>query len=393
MKKRWFTTIFVLAAVTMIMFGGCKSTKPQYDRPLSPGASALRKITDPAEMPDFGMGCQDLTNLRQAISNSLNFLSKPSSRWFYPRNSITHARAVAGLEGFAKLLDAGLVGNALDRAIRDQFDVYTSVGCDDKGTVLFTGYYTPIFDGSPVRTARFRYPLYKQPEDLIKTKTGEIQGLRLPNGQIKKYPSRRQIETSGMLAGNELVWLADAFEVYVAHVQGSAKIKMPDGKQITVGYTASNGHEYHSVSEELVSDGKIPADKISLSAMIDYFKNYPKQISTYTQRNPRFVFFQKQSGKPRGSINEPVIAMRSIATDKSIFPPGCLTYIDTQVPRLRGSATKMTTYRGFGADQDTGGAIRAAGRCDLYMGQGALAGKLAGQIYQEGRLYYLFLKN
>jgi len=47
---------------------------------------------------------------------------------------------------------------------------------------------------------------------------------------------------------------------------------------------------------------------------------------------------------------------------------------------------------GFALDQDTGGAIRAAGRCDIYLGVGDDAGKLAGQTYQEGRLYYLFLK-
>ena len=49
-------------------------------------------------------------------------------------------------------------------------------------------------------------------------------------------------------------------------------------------------------------------------------------------------------------------------------------------------------YGGFALDQDTGGAIRAPGRCDVYMGLGDTAGELAGQTYQEGRLYYLFLK-
>ncbi len=31
--------------------------------------------------------------------------------------------------------------------------------------------------------------------------------------------------------------------------------------------------------------------------------------------------------------------------------------------------------------------------CDVYMGIGDEAGKLAGQTYQEGKLYYLFLKS
>jgi membrane-bound lytic murein transglycosylase A len=47
---------------------------------------------------------------------------------------------------------------------------------------------------------------------------------------------------------------------------------------------------------------------------------------------------------------------------------------------------------GFALDQDTGGAIRAAGRCDVYMGVGDAAGELAGKTYREGRLYYLFVK-
>ena len=49
-------------------------------------------------------------------------------------------------------------------------------------------------------------------------------------------------------------------------------------------------------------------------------------------------------------------------------------------------------YTGFALDQDTGGAIRAPGRCDVYMGVGDEAGNLAGKVYTEGQLYYLFLK-
>jgi membrane-bound lytic murein transglycosylase A len=84
--------------------------------------------------------------------------------------------------------------------------------------------------------------------------------------------------------------------------------------------------------------------------------------------------------------------MRSVATDKSIFPRGCLTFLSTTLPRLIGDRIVNRPYNGFALDQDTGGAIRAPGRCDIYMGDGEVAGKLAGQTYQEGRLYYLFLK-
>ncbi|MCX5637653.1 MAG: MltA domain-containing protein, partial [Planctomycetota bacterium] len=198
---------------------------------------------------------------------------------------------------------------------------------------------------------------------------------------------------SGMLKGKELVWMSDPFEAYIAHVQGSAKIRLPDGKLATVGYAANNGQEYHSINQELLNDGRISPDQMSLSAMIDYFKQYKDQVETYVRRNPRFVFFRKEEGPPHGSLNEPVTPMRTIATDKSIFPRGCLAFISTTLPRDVGGAVVRQPYSSFALDQDTGGAIRAPGRCDVYMGVGDTAGKLAGQTYQEGRLYYLFLKS
>ena len=59
---------------------------------------------------------------------------------------------------------------------------------------------------------------------------------------------------------------------------------------------------------------------------------------------------------------------------------------------LPGRGLDLGDYRAFACDQDTGGAIRAAGRCDVYMGVGEAAGHLAGRIYAEGKLYYLFTK-
>jgi len=43
-------------------------------------------------------------------------------------------------------------------------------------------------------------------------------------------------------------------------------------------------------------------------------------------------------------------------------------------------------------DQATGGAIRASGRCDIYMGVGQSAEELAGREFTEGQLYYIALK-
>ena len=392
MKRR----ILILILLPIVAVVSCCPTqqkaKMRYDRPLPPGQFALRKITDPREIPDFTTACLDLANLRKAIDHSLSYLHKPSSRNFYPSGQITHSQALESVQAFADMLDSGLSGSRLNDEIRMKFDVYISIGCDDRDTVLFTGYYTPIFEGSLERTAQFNYPLYEQPEDLVKAPNGDILGRRDSGGQVSPYPDRAAIENSGMLEGKELVYLGDPFEAYIAHVQGSAKVRLPDGNVTTVGYAANNGHEYKSVAQELVRDGKISGDEISLATMIDYFKRFKEQVRTYVRRNPRFVFFRKEGGPPVGCLNEPVTALRSIATDKSIFPRASLAFISTNLPRAVGGTAVKQVYTGFALDQDAGGAIRAPGRCDVYMGQGEMAGKLAGQTYQEGRLYYLFLK-
>ncbi len=195
-----------------------------------------------------------------------------------------------------------------------------------------------------------------------------------------------------MLDGQELLWLSDPFEVYIAHVQGSAKVRLPDGRIVTAGYAANNGQEYVSVARQLLADGKIPRDRISLAAMIEYFKSHPGEVDQYVRKNPRYVFFQIGEGSPRGCLNEPVTPWRTIATDKSIFPRASLAFLSAPLPQMEGGATVLRPHEDFVLDQDAGGAIRAPGRCDIYMGIGEEAGHLAGQTSQEGHLYYLFLK-
>lgn len=388
--------LFYTAMLVVLVYSGCRSKpeevkKKDYSRALLAGENALRKITNPAEIPDFGGACLDLARLEDSVSRSISYLNKPSSEGFFPISGISHAKAVASAEAFVGLLGQGLSGMQLQSEILSQFDVYTSIGCDGEGTVLFTGYYTPIFDGSLERTEKFRYPLYSQPDELVKSSDGKILGRQIGD-KVLPYPPRAVIERAGMLRGKEIVWLGDEFEVYITHVQGSAKVRLADGELMTFGYAANNGHEYRGISKQMIADGSITRDQLNLSSMIEYFKRNPQDVGRYTMMNPRFVFFRHEpGGTPRGSLNECVTPMRTIATDKEIFPRGSVTFIETNLPQQGGYGSMP--YSGFTVDQDTGGAIRAPGRCDIYIGEGDEAGKLAGATYQEGRLYYLFLKD
>ena len=154
-----------------------------------------------------------------------------------------------------------------------------------------------------------------------------------------------------------------------------------------VGYAGTNGHQYHAISDDLIAANVLSPETRTLSGMRAFFRSNPAQVATYTERNPRFIFFKQERGGPYGSIGQPVIGDVSIATDKSIFPAGAPAWIETSLGH-EGKGGRQP-LRGLRLDQDTGGAIRAAGRCDIYFGIGAGAEQLAGTQFSRGQLIYL----
>lgn len=375
----------------LVVVAACASEAPapDYGRELPPGQMALRKITDPKRLPDFSGGYAQRDGLAQAIDRSLAYMSKPSSKQFYPYLDITHERCVKSLQAFKALLSECGSGADLHRKIVEKFDVYESVGWDGSGTVLFTAYCEPIYEGSLAPTAEFKYPLYKLPQDLVKEKDGTPVGRRTPSGEITSYYTRREIEERSLLKGMELVYLRDPVEVYIIHVQGSGRIQLPDGKEMRIGYAGKTDRPYTSVGKEMIKDGRIPRSELSLQRIKDYFKSHPAEVQSYLYRNESYVFFTKRDGGPYGTINEALTPLHSIATDKGVFPRAAVAYAVTQLPQ---SSTRPEPFRSFLLDQDSGGAIRSAGRADIYYGSGPVAESKAGHTHDEGRLYYIFLK-
>mgnify|MGYP001486543246 CR=1 FL=1 len=357
-----------------------------YGRELAPGESALRRS---ASWPDLEGALRDRVALTEQVERSLNYLGKPSSREFFPKSGISHQRCLDSLTAFRDLLVSDLTDREVLDRLRQDFEPWESVGCDGQGTVLFTGYYTPVFAASLEQTDVFRYPLHRLPPEHVKDpKTGETKGLRRKDGTLDRdYPDRQALLASGRLEGLELCWLSDPFEAYVCQVQGSALLRLRDGSNLEVGYAGSNGREYRSIGQELIRQGKLRRDELSLQRLLQYFRDHPEDLDPILSTNERYVFFQESSGGPFGCINERVVPLRSIATDKSIFPRAALCFVTAPLPGSTGGG-----YRGFALDQDAGGAIRAPGRCDVYMGAGEEAGQLAGRTWAEGKLYYLFLR-
>jgi len=363
-----------------------------YYRTLGEGEHALRKVTDPRDMPNIEAACADVGELDAVLARSQNYLSKPSSKQFFPVSGISHDLMQTSIREVRGMLAAGLSGDALAAELRRRFDVYISVGCDNRGTVLYTGYYTPIFSASLTKTDRFKFPLHRLPANHVKNEaTGETIGLKRADGSIdREYPAREQLHESGILNGLEMVWLEDAFEAYVVSVQGSAILRLSDGKEMEIGYAGTNGREYKSIGLELIKEGKLTKADLTLEGLRTYFRNNPSEFPRVTAKNERYIFFQSVSGGPFGSLNERVTAKRSIATDKTIFPRGGLCIAEATLPSATGGQVPVTTLV---SDQDTGGAIRAPGRCDFYWGIGNDAEALAGVTKAEGRLFYLVLND
>jgi membrane-bound lytic murein transglycosylase A len=380
-------TNLVLAA-TLVLSAACKSTAPDYSKELPAGAPALLPLGPGEDRPDFRADYARRDEILPALDHSIAWTKKKSSARHFPIEGVSVERALASLERFREILTTARTADEFDARLGDEFTVYKSAGWDGQGGgVLFTAYCTPILRGSTVATAEFRYPLYALPPDLVKGAEGEILGQKVGLA-TQPYPTRRAIEASGMLARKnlELAWLADPVDAYIAHVNGSAFIELPDGEMLKLGYAGKNGREYASLGKALIDARELPKDGVSLASIRAWAKANPSKVPEFLNKNDSYVFFQPIEGNPHGSLNVPVTGYRSIATDKRLFPRGALTWAEGRVGTEYGAELGR-----FLLDQDTGGAIRTAGRADVYVGVGDDAEKIAGATRQEGQLYYLFL--
>ena len=408
-------SVAALLFSAVMILGGCESPQkrdagpfPMSDfwRELNPGEPALELVENPNEYPDFTKMLADKDLTLRALEQSIAYFKKPSSQKYYPYTrttdgaSITHARQIASLDALHRLVSTAATPQELDLAMRRDFSVYRSVGRIERdgdrrtGEVLFTAYCQLEYDGSLVRTEEFKYPLFKKPEDLVKDDEGTPLGRRMPDGSTVPYYTRREIDTQNLLAGLELVWLRTRLEVYIVHVNGSAVINLADGTKMYVGYAGKTDRPYVGLGETMVKEGKIKKEELSLQKIKQYFAANPTEADEYINRNESYVFFlQTDAGGPYGSIGCAVTPYRTIATDKSIFPRGSACAVSTQVAALRPDGTTTPAeFVAFVCDQDTGGAIRAPARCDIFVGKGKESESIAGHTQHVGRLYYFFLK-
>jgi membrane-bound lytic murein transglycosylase A len=364
---------------------------------------AMTPIRWKAMLSDDDMALKDIGG---AARQSLEYYRKlpQDSVFFLGPDKVTAQDMAVTLQNFLLIVENESLTQVqkLER-IRKDFNLYRAVGADGSGKMLFTGYYEPMLSCRFSADGTFRYPLYHRPDDIVEidlTQFGsgfprnKIYG-RLDHKKIIPYYSREEIDKKKVLAGRELeiLWCSDLVDIYVLQVQGSGKVDLGDGNIISVLYDGQNGRPYTSIGKYLIDTGAITKEKMSMQAIREYLRSHPEKLDEVLSQNQSYVFFRLDMGPSLGNIGVPLTPGRSIATDSRLFPKGALGIIATQKPIIEnGVITGWTPFTRFVVNQDTGGAIKGPGRADLFFGQGPEAELSAGNLQNEGELFFLMRK-
>jgi membrane-bound lytic murein transglycosylase A len=265
-------------------------------------------------------------------------------------------------------------------------------------TGMVTGYYEPVLNGSRRRDARYTVPLYGVPDDLVTIDLGELYPAlkgervrgRLVGRRVVPYPDRAAIQQGQGPRGKELVWVDSATDAFFLQIQGSGRVRLPDGQTIRIAYADQNGHPYRAIGRVLVEAGEMTVEQASGPGLRAWLAAHPDRAQAVFDANPSFVFFREEpiadpATGPRGALGVPLTAGRSIAIDPRNLPLGAPFFLATVDPDGRPLQRLVMA-------QDTGGAIRGPVRADFFVGLGPAAGDVAGRMRSDGRLWLLWPK-
>ncbi len=249
------------------------------------------------------------------------------------------------------------------------FDLYIIRQDSDYGA-LYTGYYEIELEGDYKKSSRYKYPIYKLPE----------------NDNLKQL-SRAEINKGALSNENlEIIYVDDYAKLFFLHIQGSGRVKLPSGKYINIGYAGKNSHSYYSIGKWFVEEGIFTKADISALKIMDWLRANPTKAQEIMEMNQSYVYFVKREDRATGSFGVPLTSDGSIAIDSKIYKYGTLFYILVSVEN-EGSLQRVVTA------QDTGGAIKGGLRADIFFGGGERAENLASNMKNIGSKFMLVPKN
>lgn len=250
------------------------------------------------------------------------------------------------------------------------------------GKAFATGYFEPEIQGCRTRQAGCEVPIYKRPTDLIDVDLGafsdDLKGKNI-RGKVSgtkfiQYDDRAAIE-GGSLAGRglEIAYARDVVDFFFLQIQGSGRLKLPDGGIMRIGYETQNGRSYTGIGR-LMKDRGLITDG-SMQGIVAYLRANPDAGRKIMQENKSFIFFRELTGAgPLGAMGYPVVGEASVAVDIKFIPLGAPIWLSMD----------RAEPNGIWIAQDTGGAIKGANRIDTFWGAGDRAKAIAGGMAARG---------
>jgi membrane-bound lytic murein transglycosylase A len=257
------------------------------------------------------------------------------------------------------------------------------------GRAQATGYYEPEIAGSRTKRRGYEVPVYAKPDDIIEVDLGQfspdlkgkkIRG-RVAGKTFLPYFERKDID-QGALDGRglEIAWAADPIELFFLQIQGSGRLRGPDGQVMRIGFAGQNGREYVGIGALMRERGLLQPGKASMQGIIEYLRAHPEEGRDIMWENKSYVFFQELKGAgPNGSLGLPVTGQVSAAVDPKFVPLGAPVFLSMD----RAEAN------GLWIAQDTGGAIKGPNRVDTFWGAGDDARAIAGGMNARGTAWLL----
>jgi membrane-bound lytic murein transglycosylase A len=252
-----------------------------------------------------------------------------------------------------------------------------------------TGYFEPEIAAARTPGPGYSVPVYRRPPDLIDVELGDfaeslagrkLRG-RVAGQRLVPYHDRAAIE-DGALAGRglELAWAADPIDVFFLQIQGSGRLRLPDGQLLRIGYDGQNGRDYVGIGALLRQRGLLAPGQASMQGIVVWLRANPEAGAALMRENKSFVFFRELTGPgPIGAMGLPVTPRATVAADPRFVPLGAPVLLDLG----RADAD------GIWIAQDTGGAIKGANRFDTFWGAGPAAARTAGGLAARGRAWLL----
>lgn len=308
------------------------------------------------------------------------------------RASVAAPGALAAIcEQARRQAGAGPVGREAARSFFERHFSFWRIRPPAAPTGFMTGYFEPEFEGSLTRSERYPTPLYGRPPELVTRMPGDdwpgldatLSAARRTAKGLEPFPDRTSIETGALDGrGLEILWMRDPVDRFVLQVQGSGRIRLPNGSVTRLVYSGRNGHAYTSLGRVLSEREGIPPAEMTMDRLIARLKADAGFARDLIRLNRSFVFFARRDDLPAnsgpiGGAGLPLTPLRSIAIDRTIWPYGLPIWIDATLPDDAGSMERLARLM---IAQDTGSAILGPARLDLFVGSGARAGHRAGLI-------------